>query len=453
LTDGHIPPHVAAVPLHPVLAEKLADTLTLISPQSLTRRDARLPAVKGKVHSVIGVRHAGKTTFLRQLQEERRRVVPAVRALYLSFDDDRLAGIEADQLSSLLEEYYRLEPALRGREAVYWYLDEIQLVPGWDRFVSRVLDTERCEIVVSGSSARLLSREVQTSLRGRSMATAIRPFSFRECLRHAGEEPEKEPYRWTSAERSRVEGRFREFLAVGGFPEAQGVAQELRIDLLQGYVDTVLFRNVVERYQISQVAALRWLVRHCLRSPAGSFSVHRMHQDLKAQGLGVARDRVHAMLGYFIDAFLLTAVTLATDSERKRNSNPRKIYPANPGLIKAFDASGRTNLGYALETAVLNELERRGAELGYVKTDEGLEVDFLARYPTGGEELIQVCADLGGEKTLARELRALSEAGKLHRRAQRRLLVLDRDAIPRVAVEGVAIQPAYEWLLGAPGRS
>jgi predicted AAA+ superfamily ATPase len=158
------------------------------------------------------------------------------------------------------------------------------------------------------------------------------------------------------------------------------------------------------------------------------------------------------MLSYLMDGFLLSSVSLATESERKRNSNPRKLYPADPGLIRAFDASGRANLGHSLETAVLNELERRGAEVAYVKTDEGLEVDFVVRHPETGEELIQVCADATGEETLARELRALAAAGKEHRRAVRRLLVLDQDAVPRVATPGVRVQPVYEWLLRAPGE-
>ena len=438
--------------LHPVLTEKLSAALAPTTPFVLTRRDARLPAVPGKVHAVIGMRRAGKTTFLHQLLGERRAVLPAERALYLSFDDDRLAGLEVDQLGFLLEEYYRRHPALRGRQTVHWFFDEIQFVPGWERFVRRVLDSEKAEIAVSGSSARMLSREVHTSLRGRGMATVIRPFSFREFLRHSGEEPTKEPRQWRPAERSLVEKRFREFLVEGGFPEAQGLPAALRIELLQGYVDTVLFRDVVERYGVSQVAALRWLVRQCLRNPAGSFSAHRLHQDLKTQGHGVAKDAVHAMLGHLLDAFLLSAVPLATESERKRNSNPRKLYPADPGFIKAFDASGRTNLGHALETVVLNELERRGAEVGYVKTGDGLEVDFLARHPVAGEELIQVCADLSAPETLSRELRALTAAGEEHPHAARRLLVLDRDALARAVVSAVEVQPAYEWLLAAAGK-
>lgn len=293
----------------------------------------------------------------------------------------------------------------------------------------------------------MLSREVHTSLRGRGMATVIRPFSFREFLRHRGEEPAREPRRWTAAERSLVEKRFREYLTEGGFLEAQGLPTVLRVELLQGYVDTVLFRDVVERYEVSQVAALRWLVRHCLRNPAGGFSVYRLHQDMRSQGHGVAKDAVHSMLGHLLDAFLLSAVPLATESERQRNSNPRKVYPADTGLIQAFDASARSNVGHALETVVLVELERRGANVGYVRTPEGWEVDFLARHPESGEDLIQVCADVRNKDTRARESRALTEAAKEHRHAKRTLLVLDRDAVAGMKDPHLQVKAAYEWLL------
>lgn len=433
--------------LHPVLLEKLNAALLPAAPANMTARDASLPAVPGKVHAVIGMRRSGKTTFLRQLQAERRRTVAPERALYLSFDDDRLAGMGADQLSLLLEEYYRRYPELRGGQTVHWFLDEIQLVSGWERFVRRVMDSEKIEVVVSGSSARMLSREVHTSLRGRGMATVIRPFGFREFLRHRGEEPKNEPARWTARERSLVEKRFGEYLREGGFPETQGLAQALRVELLQGYVDTVLFRDVVERYGVSQVAALRWLIRHCLRNPAGSLSVHRLHLDLKAQGHGVGKDAVHAMFGYLLDAFLIDAVPLATDSERRRNSNPRKVYPVDTGMIGAFDTSARANLGHALESAVHDELARRGADAGYVRTGQGFEVDFLARAPDGRQELIQVCADITDAGTRARELRALDDAAQEYPRATRRLLVLDRGSLPTSASPGVVVQTVYEWML------
>lgn len=432
--------------LHPVLLEKLNSALEPSAPAAFTRRDVRLPAVAGKVHAVIGMRRAGKTTYLRQLEADRRASLPAHRALYLSLDDDRLSGLDLGHLDLLLEEYYRRFPELRQRETTHLYLDEIQLVAGWERFLRRVLDTERIEIVVSGSSARMLSREVHTSLRGRGIATVIRPFGFREFLRHRGEEPARPPARWTPAERSRVEKRFRAWLVEGGFPEVQGLSAPLRVEVLQGYVDTVLFRDVVERHAVTQVAALRWLVRQCLRNPAASFSVHRFYQDLRAQGHAVAKDAVHALLGHLLDSFLVSVVALATESERQRNSNPRKLYPLDPGLIQAFDTSGRSNLGHALETVVYNELERRGADVSYVKTSSGLEVDFLARYPAGPQELIQVCADLQSADTLTRELRALAAAAVEHPRARQRLLVLHRSPAA-TAPRRVEIQPAHEWLL------
>lgn len=434
--------------LHPVLFEKLNESLSLGPSPPRTRRDAQLPGVPGKVHAVTGMRRAGKTTFLRQLLDDRRKADPPEQSVFVSFDDDRIAGVDSEQLSLLLEEYYRRYPETRGRKTIHLFLDEIQLVPGWEKFVRRVVDTERAEIVVSGSSAKMLSREVHTSLRGRGMETVIRPFSFREFLRHRGEEPVREPGRWTSAERSLVEKRFLEFLVEGGFPEAQGLDAALRVELLQGYVDTVLFRDVVERHRISQVAALRWIVRQCLRNPAGSFSAHRLYLDLKAQGHGVAKDAVHEMLGHLLDAFLLTAVPIATESERRRNSNPRKVYPADQGLIAAFDTAKRSNLGHALETVVAIELERRCVEAGYVKTGTGFEVDFFASGRTGGEELIQVCADPSAPETREREVRALTEASIEHGRATKALLVLTRDQVfPEKT--GIAVRPVYEWLLSA----
>jgi predicted AAA+ superfamily ATPase len=138
-------------------------------------------------------------------------------------------------------------------------------------------------------------------------------------------------------------------------------------------------------------------------------------------------------------------VPLATESERQRNSNPRKLYPVDPGLIRAYDTSGLSNLGHALETAVLNEIERRRGEVAYVKTAEGFEVDFHVRHLSGAEELVQVCVDPAG--ALDRELRALAEAAPAAPRAIRRLLVLTRDQAIPIVEPGVIVQPAYEWLL------
>lgn len=438
------------MPLHPVLEQLLDDAVQPV-PQTGTRRDARLPDVPRRVHSVIGMRRAGKSTFLRQLQTDWRSEQPANRVMYLGFDDDRLMDLPLEQLGAMLEEYYVRFPAERETHTVYWLLDEIQLVAGWERFVRRVVDTENVRVVVSGSSARLLSREVHTSLRGRATETTIRPFSFREFLRHRGVEFDL-PLRLAARERSEAENYFREYLQRGGFPEVQSLEQKDRVEMLQGYVDTLLFRDVVERYAISQVTALRWMVRHCLRNPARPFSVHAFHRDLKSQGLGLAKDTVYELLGHLTDAFLLNPVPLVTDSEARQRSNPRKVFPVDHAMIHAFDASGRANSGHALETAIFHELDRRAMEVGYVKTRNGHEVDFLARYYDGSQELFQVCADHGTPGVLDREVRALVEAGKEHPRAGKRLLVMSMDQSLSSLPTGITVQAAYTWMLEVPAE-
>lgn len=440
------------MPLLDALREKLNAALLPLSSSDLTRRDALLPAVAGKAHAVIGMRRSGKTCFLKQLLAAKRGSGAPERAIYLSFDDDRLAGIDASQLDALLEEYFLRHPEFRHKGRAAWFLDEIQLVDGWDRFVRRVLDTEALDIVVSGSSARMLSREIHSSLRGRALPTVITPFSFREALRHRGEEPTERVDRLPPATRSAVEKRLREYLVAGGFPEAQGAGKRpmdraTRLSLLQGYVDTVLFRDVIERHAVSQVAALRWIIRHALRNPCGSFSAHRLHTDLRSQGYNIAKDTVHALLDHLIDAFVIAAVPVATESERRRNTNPRKLYPADPGLIDAFDTSGRPNTGHALETAVFNELSRRGAAVSYVKTSEGFEVDFLAQHPDGRQELLQVCADAADTATWQRETRALDAARDDHPRAERTIVVLDTITARSLSHPKTRVLPAHQWLL------
>lgn len=160
--------------LHPVLQEKLIAGLVPVRLEGLTPRDALLPAIKNKLHTLLGMRRVGKTACLRQVQETQQRTLAPERSVYLSFDDDRLADLPLFQLDAVLEEYYRMFPEFRGREPVWWFFDGIQMVSGWERFVRRLIDTEKAAVVVSGSSPRLLSREVYTSLRGCSGVSSRR---------------------------------------------------------------------------------------------------------------------------------------------------------------------------------------------------------------------------------------------------------------------------------------
>lgn len=436
-----------------ILETIIADSLGAPIP-ALTRRSVHLPAVPGKALAVIGMRRAGKTCLLWQCLAERLAAgVPRDALLYLNFEDERLAGrLTAADLAQVTEIYFRLHPQWRDRRQVTFFLDEIQTVPGWEAYVRRLLDTERIELFLSGSSAKLLSREVATSMRGRALEVLVHPYSFRETLRHAKQEPGRPWAALPKAARSNLAKALRDHLQTGGFPEAQGASPRDRVALLRSYVDVALLRDVIERHAVSNPTALRWMLRHLLSAPAAPFSAQKFYDALRSQGIPVSKDTVHAYLAHLEDAFLVRTVHLHSASERQRMVNPRKAYPIDPGLIPLYERSGRAKLGQALETAVMLELERRGAELGYLRTLSGHEVDFHARLPDGRTTLVQVCADLADPATLEREVRALAEARIEHPEAQPLLITLDEQA-PAHLPEGLHWQPAVRWLLEEPAAT
>jgi hypothetical protein len=231
----------------------------------------------------------------------------------------------------------------------------------------------------------------------------LHPFSFEEALRHQGRVLPTDPGFLSSRVRAQIERDFLDWLGTGGFPEVQGLDAATRHQLLRDYVDVAMLRDVVERHGISNIAGLRWLVRHLLGNAAGLFSVEKFYAALKSQGIAISKDTLHQLLAHLEDCFLVRTVWMESASERQRMVNPRKAYPVDPGLIPVFDRSGRANLGHALETAVLIELERRRLAVTYVRTAGGYEVD------------------------------------------------LTRDGEAAEAPAEVTVQPAYEWLLAGPG--
>lgn len=433
-----------------VIRQKIIDAQAAPLPV-LTRRDVWLPAVKGKATAVIGMRRAGKTSLLWQILADRvANDTPREGLLYFSFEDERLADMQVQDLDLLVETFYQLNPSWRDARRATFFLDEIQLVPGWELFARRLLDSENMDLFLSGSSARLLSREVATSMRGRAMEAVVFPFSLREVLRHAGREPHKPTDRLTKAERSQLDKDMLDYLAHGGFPEAQGLDTRNRFELLRTYVDVVLLRDVVERHNLGQPQVLHWMVRQLLGNAAGSFSINKFYADLKSRGVAVGKDTLHSYLAHLEDAFLLSSLDLATDSERRRQVNPRKVYPVDTGLMALFDRSGKANVGHALETAVLHELQRRGAQVNYVRTPAGFEVDFYACGRDGDEALIQVCADLDSPDTLAREVRALQDAATAWPNASLQLITFNQPM--GILPPEIQLHMASDWLL-RPGVS
>ncbi len=428
--------------------EKLGDAVTSLFP-NFTPREAEGSRMPGKARAVIGMRRAGKTTFLFQCLAARlARGVPRERLVYFNFEDERLDGLEAADLGVLLEDYYRSFPCHRKHQCVTWCLDEIQIVPGWEKFVRRIMDSENVEVFLSGSSARMLSREVATTLRGRALETIITPFSFREFAM-SREMTVPELNRLISpAQQSGWLACFDQYLICGGFPEAgMDAMKSHRISLLQGYVDTVLFRDVAERHGIVNLSGLRAFVRQLLRQPANLLSITKVHADFRSRGISISKETLLALLGHLEDAFLVFTIPIASRSERRQQVNPRKLYVADHSLSAAFNPAVGADRGHHLENLVACELQRRGMTLAYVKTPQGHEVDFLTTAPNGATQLIQVASNLDNPATFDREIRALLGAAPEFPRAQK--ILLSENPPPRNAVlpREVKWAPAWRWLL------
>ena len=230
----------------------------------------------------------------------------------------------------------------------------------------------------------------------------------------------------------------------------QGLDARSRRSLLLSYVDSTVLRDVMERHNIRNPLALQWLVRQLLAHAGGAFSVNKLHQAMRSQGLAISREHLTELVQHLEQAFLITSLAAGGGSLRRTQSLPRKIYPIDPGLIPLYDRSGRANLGHALETVVMVELRRRGAELSYLRSESGREVDALALLPDGQKLLVQVCASLHDADTSEREVSSLLELADTPAGRFAEPVLISLDARPPDlgdAARRLRWQSAIDWLL------
>jgi len=415
-------------------------------------REVPLPTVAGKADAVIGMRRSGKTYRLfGEMHALLRSGVQRTRILYLNLEDDRLGNADLGTLDRALELFYRRDPDART-EGAWLFLDEVQVIAGWERFARRVLDTEKLRLYVTGSSARLLSTEVATSFRGRSVTAEVLPFSMREAAVADG--LELMPERWPPGAvlRSRLDAFVVDYLQRGGFPAVRSLHPHDRVQLLQEYVDLVVLRDVAERHSATNLPVLRELVAALFSSNANGFSVSRLHGALTSQGWKVGKATLLTYLGHLVDAFLFFLVPLRTRSARQRAVNPRKVYAIDPGIAAAMYRAGARNRGAQLENAVYLELRRRHGRLTdgavtWVKTTSGKEVDFAIDDPLHGgpPALVQVCEQFDAPATRHRELGALDEAMAELGADSAKVVTLAHDEQIDSDAGSIRIMPAREW--------
>ncbi len=416
----------------------------------LTARDVRVPELPNMATAFVGMRRVGKSYLMGQeIGRLLSSGVPRSSILWLNLEDDRLGAATSQTLSDALEWLFRFGPR-RYEETAHLFLDEVQAVPGWERFVLRVINTENARVRLTGSSAKLLSTEVATELRGRSTAVEVLPFSFLEYLRHRGLEPESGALPG-AAQRSMLERALRSYLAEGGFPAVQEMSVVDSRRTLQDYVDLVVYRDVVSRWGATNRVALEWMVSHLLSNFAREFTVNRMLKDLKSQGVRVGEDTLHAYLGYLIDARLIHTIGIRRSSYRARQVNPRKVYAVDPGLAAATAHPSADDIGHLLENAVYLDLRRRYSRLheeavSYYSDVEG-SVDFVVDGVADEPIIVQACVSLSDAGTRERELCGTEAAMRGTGATSATVVTLTESGEYDTPSGAIRAVPAWRWLL------
>lgn len=391
------------------LEELLAEAQELLPTEDETvRRELAFPDAPKLINVAIGMRRTGKTYLMFQtIRDLLKKGIPWSRILFLNFEDDRLLPMTSKKLAELIEAFYTLHPK-NHKETSYLFLDEIQNVPGWSQVLRRIFDTKKVRMYLTGSSAKLLSTEIASSLRGRSIATEVWPYGLSGYLRaHELSLPSKPLGKQKMDHLKQV---IKEFFCVGGFPAVQELHLSERRTVLQSYVDSVVFRDVIERHKITNTQLIKYLIQTLIRNIAAPFSVNKFYKDIKSQGYRVSKDTLYQYIDYLEDAFLISSVPLFTESLRKQQSNPKKIYLVDNGLASANLLGVSSKMGNLLENQVYLDLRRQGKKIHYYLTSSGYEIDFVVQSPDGSAELIQVVWTLEDSLTREREERALEEA-------------------------------------------
>jgi predicted AAA+ superfamily ATPase len=393
------------------MLDKLKEIILDFQESSLktgVERHTQIEVIPGKATVCMGVRRGGKSTLMFQLMARLHLDrVSRHNVLHVNFFDDRLHGLQHATLDVLLEAYFSLYPEKKKEEKVYFFFDEIQVVPGWESFVDRVMRTENCEVYITGSSAHMLSKEIATQMRGRSLSWEVFPFSFREFLDLQGIDS-RAPL--SSKKRVTLQHAFGAYWEAGGFPEVAGSDKRLRVKIHQEYFQAMLFRDLVERHDLSHPKAISDLAHRLFNTIGSLYSINKLTGYLKSLGHNVSKTLVSDYLTWFEDAYILFTVRIFDASLSRVNANPKKIYCIDHAMVASVDSGILVNSGHLLENLVFITLRRLRVPIFYFKTKMGKEIDFIVQQHNRAYMLVQVCERMVDEQTKKREITALREA-------------------------------------------
>lgn len=370
-------------------------------------KDVQLTA--GFASIITGIRRAGKSTLLLQLMQK------ITNFNYLNFEDVRIFGFDH-------KDFNRLDDVFSAESNSNYYLfDEIQVVVGWERYVRSLLDKKKI-VVLTGSNAAILGRELGTKLTGRHLKYELMPFSYPEFLKLT-----KQKMSYTS---------FEDFVNRGGFPEYLKIDNE---QILQELFNDIIIRDITLRYNLRNPKLVKELALYLLSNVGKEFS----YQGLKKLFNLGSVNTIISIVGYFENSYLLFTIPQFDFSYRKQIANKKKVYSIDTGLIKANSVSFSQDKGRMLENIVFTQLKRMGLEVFYFKKER--ECDFITRNSKKDLNAYQVCFELN-EDNKDREINGLIESLNYLKQKVGCILTLDQHDELELNSKKIIVKPVFAWM-------
>lgn len=408
---------------------------------SIKKREVAAPINTGKIITLSGVRRSGKTfTLYEAINRLESQGILREKILFINFEDERLE-LKKEELDMILQAYRELYPDFDLANC-YFFFDEVQNVEGWERFIRRIYDTVSENIFITGSNSRLLSKEIATTLRGRTVTVEIFPLSFNEYLTFHGVEPDI----YHAATRSKIINLFEKFIFEGGFPESVAIEDtSLRNKILQEYFDVMLYRDLIERFGITNSPALKYFIKRVFENITSPASVNKIYNELKSQGYKVGKNSLYEYSEAAESIYMFLEVKKYSKSVLKQEMGEKKVYVIDNGLLNAVTFKFSHDYGKLLENLVFLELAKKGKHVAFYK--EKKECDFIIFKKSEAREAIQVSHSIADRDTRNREVGGLVAACKDFGLSKGTVITFSEE--DEIEYEGIKIRvvPAYKFLL------
>jgi len=396
------------------------------------RIDIAFPKKLKKVKIIYGARRSGKTFLLYGLFKKNRE-----NALYIDFEDERLNGIELNELDKIREGFFELKPHLLHEKNIVFLFDEIQNIRGWEKYARRLVEREGIDLYVAGSSSQITPSRISSSLRGREWSIAIYPFSFKEFLGVKKTDLTNSLY---GKDKILVNKHLTDYLKYGGFPEVTLVEDDFtKQKLLHEYMSAMFFKDLVEQFDLKNATLLETLKETLFSSFSAKFSVGSFYRQFKEK-FPFSKTSLFRYYDAFLKSMLIFEARFFSSSAYKQRRNPPKIYMVDPGLALKTKSH---DWGRAFENAVFLELKRRGYDIYYYMGNK--ECDFILKESSGDFSAIQVAWEVTDENK-KREYDGVLEACRSLNETEGTIVTRDQDFKEKVSGINISCVPFAKWI-------